>query len=271
MSKQVIVTTVFGHGAEILDRTFSTFASNSGAELHAFVFDAALPLNRHPQIQYHLVEPDPRFVSVRRDALFRRWLLPDQLDAEYALVVDGTDVICVRPLPDFATLLRGAGLAAATEWGGPVPISGQGYTSCYLNAGITFWHLPSTKEVRSEIIARGRNYYRGPFDDQTALNEVIITRYFEKLVILPSQFNWRAFYRKSGRGRHNGWRGWPRVDSLDGVYLYHNQHCLDNVTQALQSNSPSPHAVLPSLPTDRYPLSPAKVFWRRLVHRWLHS
>src|SRR5260221_4731865 len=128
MSKQVIVTTVFGPGAEMLDRTFSTFASNLEAELHAFVFGAALPVKRHPRIQYHVVEPDPRFVSVRRDALFRRWILPDQLHAEYALVVDGTDVICVRPLPDFASLLRGASLAAATEWGGPVPISGQGYT-----------------------------------------------------------------------------------------------------------------------------------------------
>src|SRR6266478_7250316 len=126
MTRQVIVTTIFGSGAEQLGTTFCTFAKVPNAELHAFVFGPALPANRHPQIHYHLVEPDPRFVSVRRDALFRRWLLPDSLGAEHALVVDGTDVICVRPLPPFETLLRGASLAAATEWGGPIAIPGQG-------------------------------------------------------------------------------------------------------------------------------------------------
>src|SRR5262249_33528300 len=155
-------------------------ASNPNSELHAFIFGPRLPARQHPKIEYHLVQPDPRFVSVRRDALFRRWSLPDQLNAEYALVVDGTDVICVRPLPNFEQLLRGASFAAATEWGGPVPIEGQGFTSNYLNAGITFWHLPSSKGIRSEIVERGQKYYRGPFDDQTALNEVMLTRYFDQ-------------------------------------------------------------------------------------------
>src|SRR5579872_3025333 len=160
MGRQVIVTTVFGSGAEQLGATFGTFASQPNAELHAFVIGSTLPANKVPKIHYHLVEPDPRFISARRNALFRRWLLPDQLDAEFALVVDGTDVICVRPLPSFDKLLRGASLAAATEWGGPVALTGQGYTSTYMNAGITFWHLPSSKAMRAEIAERGQRYYR---------------------------------------------------------------------------------------------------------------
>ena len=272
MSKrQVIVTTVFGSGAEVLDPTFTSFTCNPDTELHAFVFGSVLPSKPHPQIHYHLVPPDDRFVSVRRNALFRRWLLPDLLDAEFALVVDGTDVLCLRPLPLFDAILRGASFAAATEWGGPVRILGQGYTSTYLNAGITFWHLPSSREMRSQIVERGQKHYRGPFDDQTALNEVMLTRHFEQTVILSSQFNWRAFYRKSGRGWHNGWRGWPRVDSLDGVYLYHNQHCLAEVARAVQLRPPATGAFLPDLPSDRQPLSASALFWRRLLHRWLHS
>jgi hypothetical protein len=271
MTRQVIVTTLFGSGAEHLGTTFCTFAKVPNAELHAFVFGSALPANRHPQIHYHLVEPDPRFVSVRRDALFRRWLLPDSLGAEHALVVDGTDVICVRPLPPFETLLRGASLAAATEWGGPIAIPGQGYTSTYMNAGVTFWHLPSSREMRAEIVARGRSHYRGPFDDQVSLNEVMLTNYFERLVILPSQFNWRAFYKASYRSWRNGWRGWPRSDSLDGVYLYHNNYCLREVLQTMAEAPPSPRAHLEQLPEDRHPLSWSMMIWRRLLHRWRFS
>ncbi len=272
MGRQVIITTVFGAGAEQLGRTFSTFAVQPETELHAFVIGSSLPSNRLPKIQYHLVEPDSRFVSARRNALFRRWLLPDQLDAEYALVVDGTDVICVRPLPSFDKLLRGASLAACTEWGGPVAIPGQGYTSTYLNAGITFWHLPSSKEMRAEIAERGRRHYRGPFDDQTALNEVMLTRYFDQVVILSSQFNWRAFYKKNyQRTWRNGWKGWPRVDRLDGVYLYHNQFCLDAVLQTMRSGHLRDRAELPSLPEDSHPLSGWTMFSRRMLHRLRHT
>jgi hypothetical protein len=272
MARQVIITTVFGSGAEQLGKTFSTFAVQPETELHAFVIGSALPSNRVPRVQYHLVEPDPRFVSVRRNALFRRWLLPDQLGAEYALVVDGTDVICVRPLPPFADLLRGASLAASTEWGGPVAIPGQGYTSTYLNAGITFWHLPSSKEMRAEIAERGRRHYRGPFDDQTALNEVMLTRYFDQLVILSSQFNWRAFYKKNYRRTwRNGWRGWPRVDSIDGVYLYHNQFCLEAVLETMRNGQPAPRAQLADLPVDTHPLSSRTIIVRRLLHKLRHT
>jgi hypothetical protein len=271
MGRQVIITTVFGSGAEQLGTTFNTFTVQPNTELHAFVIGSVLPSNRLPQIQYHLVKPDSCFVSVRRNALFQRWLLADQLDAEYALVVDGTDVICLRPLPSFEELLRGAALAACTEWGGPVAIPGQGYTSTYMNAGITFWHLPSSKEMRAEIAERGRRHYRGPFDDQTALNEVMLTRYFDKMVILSSQFNWRAFYKRGYRTWQNGWRAYPRVDSLDGVYLYHNQRCLGEVLQAIRTVSPAVRAELPALPQDNHPLSGWTLFSRRLLHRLRHT
>ena len=271
MSRQVIVTTVFGSGAEQLGTTFRTFAKNPNSELHVFVFGSALPARRHPEITYHLVEPDPQFVSVRRDALFRRWILPDQLGAEHALVVDGTDVICVRPLPPFEALLRGASLAAATEWIGPVAIPGQGYTSTYLNAGVTFWRLPGSQQMRHEIVARGRAHYRGPFDDQLALNEVTFANYFDRMVVLPSPFNWRAFYKKGYRSWRNGWRGWPRVDSLDGVYLYHNNYCLQEVLETMASIPPQEKAILQPLPEDRHPLSRSALFWRRVLHKWHYT
>ncbi len=271
MTRQAIVTTVFGSGAEQLGRTFGTFSQNPETELHAFVFGSALPATRHSEIHYHLVEPDADFVSVRRDALFRRWLLPDSLGAEFVLVVDGTDVICIRPLPSFDSLLRGASLAAATEWGPPVPILGQGYTSTYINAGVTFWHLPSSRAMREEIVARGRRHYRGPFDDQTALNEVMLTSYFERVTILPSQFNWRGFYKRNYRTWRDGYRRWPRVDSLDGVYLYHNQRCLEDVQAAIQAAPPRSKADLPTLPADQRPLSRWTMFCRRLLHRWRHA
>lgn len=263
MKPQVIVTTLFGSGVGQFATTFPTFAKIPNAELHAFVFGPALPAGLPSGIHYHLVKPDPRFVSVRRDALFRRWTLPDTLGAEYALVVDGTDVLCVRSLPSFETLLRGASFAAATEWGGPMPIRGQGYTSNYLNAGVTFWHLPSSKDMRAEIVARGRSHYRGPFDDQTVLNEVMLTKYFERMVILPSQFNWRAFYQAGYRSWRNAWRSWPRLDSLDGVYLYHNNYCLQQVLQTMKAAPPGQTAGLEMLPEDRHPLSRWEKFWRR--------
>src|SRR5205814_1751679 len=149
-----------------------------------------------------------------------RWTWPDTLGAEYALVVDGTDAICIHPLPPFSELLRGVSVAAVPEWTPPKRILGQGFTSTYLNAGVTFWHLTSSQVIRQEIVARGLSQYRGPFDDQTALNEVIHTRYYDRLTLLPSQYNWRALYKRSYRGWRNHFRPWPRVDSLDGVVIY---------------------------------------------------
>jgi hypothetical protein len=271
-SKQVITTTIFGGAAENLGATFGTFSKVPNAELHAFIYGDTLPKNQDTNIHYHLVEHDPSFVSVRRDALFRRWLWPDTLGAEFALVVDGTDALCLQPLPPFAALLRGACVAGATEWGRPVRISGQGYTSAYINAGVTFWNLPQSVKIRQEIVARGRSHYRGPFDDQTTLNEVVHTSYFDQLTLLPSQYNWRAFYRRSSDiSWRTQFRFNPRVDSLDGVCIYHNQHCCEQVAHDVKLHPPAPRAQLPDLPADKHPLNARILFWRRLVHRWFYS
>jgi hypothetical protein len=271
-SKQVITTTLFGEAAENLGTTFGTFSKVPNSELHAFIYGKTLPKNRDANIYYHLVEHDSSFVSVRRDALFRRWLWPNKLDAEFALVVDGTDAICVQPLLSFATLLRGGCVAAASEWGRPIRISGQGFTSSYINAGVTFWNLPQSVKIREEIVARGRAYYRGPFDDQTVLNEVLYTSYFDQLTILPSQYNWRAFYRQNSRiSWRNQFKFCPRVDSLDGVRIYHNHHCCEQVTHDIKIHPPAAYAKLPEFPIDTHPLNARTVFWRRLVHRWLHA
>jgi hypothetical protein len=125
--------------------------------------------------------------------------------------------------------------------------------------------------MREEIVARGRAHYRGPFDDQTALNEVVNTRYFDQFTVLPSQFNWRAFYRKSYTSWKIGFRIWPRVDHLDGVYIYHNAGCYELVAHDIQAHPPAAKAELPPLPVDKQPLSRSQLFWRRLVHRWLHA
>ncbi len=268
---QVIMTTVFGPQAETIEKTFASFLKVANTELHVFVYNPELPRHRHPQLHYHLVKPDPDFTSVRRDALFRRWTLPDQLGFEYALVVDGTDALCLQPLPPFREMLRGGSVAAAAEWIPPVRILGQGFTSAYLNAGVTFWHLPSSREFRQEIERRGRACYRGPFDDQTTINEVVYTKYPDRLTILPPQYNWRAMYRKNVRAWQNWFRAWPRVDSLDGVRIYHNHHCLHEVMEAAAMHSPAPMARLPDLPTDRKPLTPSLMLWRRLKNRWLYS
>ena len=270
-SRQIIATTVFGPRAEDLGATFGSFRMVPDAELHVFVYNPQLPQNRIEGAHYHLVEPDAAFVSVRRDALFRRWTLPDRLQAEYALVVDGADAICLQALPRFEQLLRGASFAGAVEWTPPVRIMGQGSTSAYINAGVTFWHLPSSRTMREEIVARGRAHYRGPFDDQTTLNEVLHTKYFDQIVILPSQFNWRALYRKNFRSWHHNFRSWPRVDCLDGVYIYHNQHCVREVNEAIRRSAPLVRAELPGLPQDREPLSPAMLLWRRILNRLRYS
>ncbi len=269
--RQVIVTTVFGSGANRLGETFTSFLKIPDTELHVFVYGDSLPTNPLPGLKYHLVKADPQFVSTRRDALFRRWTWPDSLDAEFALVVDGTDVICLRELPRFEKILRGAGVAGATEWGLPVKILGQGYTSTYINGGVTFWHLPSSKVIREEIVARGRARFRGEYDDQTVLNEVIHTKYFDQLVVLPSQYNWRALYKRDFRGWQHHWRAWPRRDNLDGVYLYHNNNAVREVLQDYPHLKIKSHAELPTFPQDQHPLSKWEMFKRKLAHRWHHA
>ena len=131
MSREVVLTAVFGTHVDRLHRTFASFARHTKAALHALVVGDALPENPVAGVQYHLVTPDPSFGlpdrgSLARDverqfrlhwrnACYRRWEYMDQLGADYCLVVDGTDVLCLQELPPIRELLRGAAVAACVE------------------------------------------------------------------------------------------------------------------------------------------------------------
>ena len=253
-----IVTVAFGHSTEHLDYTFLSFAQkNPGIPLHAFVIGSKLPEKREAHITYHLVAPIPDFSHPLREVYFRRHELIDQLDVEFALVVDSYDVLCLQSLPPFEKILAGFDMAAATEHEGSRYILGQGYTSNFLNGGVTFWNVPKSRDIRSEIVARGRGHFRAVADDQFVINEVVQTKHFDRLRILPCQYNFRAHYQFKQRG-------WPTVATLDGVKIYHNATCMDAVRQlgAVKSK-----AELPNLPDDPRPLTPREQFWRRLRTR----
>src|ERR1041384_4623997 len=242
--KQAVVTVAFGDFAERLDRTFTSFAKNPFLELHAFVIGDKLPQRRFSEIQYHLKPADPGFSHPLRDAVYRRWIFIDELDAEYALVIDNTDVLCLQALPEIPVLLRGASFGASIEHDGSRYLEGQGYTSSYINCGVTFWHVPATRAMRQEIVARGRAQFRN-IDDQVSINEVIQTRYYDQMILLPCQYNYRAYLNI----RH---KGWPTVNHLDGVMIYHNSACIEEAKKLMPVKS---RAILPDLQADRQPLT----------------
>jgi len=242
--KQVIVTSVFGPDAENLGRTFTSFLGKTDAELHAFVLGNTLPITQEEGIIYHLIEPDHTFGHLYREVCYRRWEYIDLLDATEALVVDGTDVLCMQDLPPFEQLLRGASLAACVEQFGGRYIDGQGYTSSYLNGGVTFWNVAQSREMRAAICERGRSRCRTIYgDNQKSLNDVVHTLYRHDMVILPCQYNYRAFLncRK---------KGWPTVHHLDGIVLYHNGTCID-AAKGIQPIQPI--ATLPPLQPEAAP------------------
>lgn len=272
MRREIVLTAVFGAHAERLDRTFTSFARHSGAELHALVIGDALPRNLVPGVTYHLRPPDPafgppdprlrtdearRFQLHFRNACYRRWEFMDQLDAEYCLVVDGIDVLCLQALPPFGELLRGAAVAACVEHVGHYYLKGPGYTSNFLNAGVTFWDVGRSKPLRAEILARGRSELRVQGDDQWVFNEVVQTRHHRDLVILPCQFNFRPYL---GRPR----RGWPAVAHLDGVSIYHNGECIEQAV-ALTGVREATGAWGPTTPVE----VPGRTLRFRRPYRWI--
>lgn len=256
--RSAIVTVAFGHSTEHLDHTFASFARNCGVPLHAFIIGRELPKRRLENIEYHLVAPIPDFSHPLREIYFRRLELIDRLDADYALVVDSYDVLCLQPLPPFEKILGDADVAACVEHQGSRYVLGQGYTSNFLNGGVFFWNVPRSRDIRAEVVARGRAQFRTIADDQHCLNEVIQTKHFKRLKILPSQYNFRANFLKSQRG-------WPTVKSLDGVLLYHNAL---SMAEAKKHMPFKPFAELPALADDCGPLSPRTQFWRRLCNRF---
>ena len=255
-----IVTVAFGHSTEHLDYTFLSFAEkNPAVPLHAFVIGSKLPERRLPQITYHLVEPLPDFSHPLREVYFRRHELIDQLDAEFALVVDSYDVLCLQPLGAFDKILAGFDIAAATEHMGSRYVLGQGYTSNFLNGGVTFWNVPKSRDIRAEIGARGRRHFRIPADDQMVINEVVNTRHYDRLRILPTQYNFRAYLNRKQRG-------WPTVTHLDGVLIYHNGSCMDEAKKLGQVQA---RAKLAPLPKDAAPLNQKEQFWRKMRQRFV--
>jgi hypothetical protein len=258
-NRSAIVTVAFGRPTEHLDYTFSSFAMNQGVPLHAFIIGTALPQRRLPNIEYHLVAPVPDFSHPLREIYFRRLELIDQLDVDYALVVDSYDVLCLQPLPPFAQLLGDADVGACVELHGTRYILGQGCTNSFLNGGVFFWNVPRSRDIRAEVVSRGRTHFRTVADDQHCLNEVIHTKYYHRLRILPDQYNFRCFLEPKRQ------RGFPTVNALDGVMIYHNSVSID---VAKKHPSFKARATLPELVADGRPLTPSEQFWRRLRNRF---
>lgn len=257
-ARTAIVTVAYGKSTEQLDYTFTSFArKNPGVPLHAFILGDSLPQRQLTEVQYHLVSPQPDFSHPLREVYFRRLELIDQLEVDVALVVDSYDVLCLQPLGPLEKLLGGSDVAAGVEHMGARYVLGQGYTANFLNGGVFLWNVPASRDIRHEITARGRAHFRTVADDQYCINEVIQTRYFDRLRILPCQYNFRAHFRHKQRG-------WPSVETLDGVKIYHNATCMDAV-KALGANQQL--ATLPALPKDSGPLTGREQFWRRLRTR----
>jgi len=255
--REAVVTVVYGTHAERLDYTFSSFAQNPHLELHAFVLADRLPRNQVPGIRYHLRAPDPAFSHPMRDADYRRWVFLDELEADYALVVDGLDVLCLQPLPRIPDLLRGYWLGACVEHAGNRMLRGHLYTANFLNAGVTFWDVRKSISLRKEIVQIGRRRFRNLQDDQITLNELVHTRYFENLIILPCQYNYRALLKRR-------YPGWPTVSSLDSVKIYHSYLGIEN---AKRHQPFLPYIQLPELQADKKHISALLRWLRRINER----
>jgi hypothetical protein len=252
-----IVTVAFGGPVEHLDHTFTSFAINRGVPLHAFIIGKELPKRQMPEVKYHLVEPVPDFSDPRRELWYRRFLLLDELEVDFALLVDPGDVLCLQTLPPFEQLLGDAHVAACVEHLGGRYMLGQGYTANFLNGGVSLWDVRRTRDIRTEIIARGQSHFRTVGDEQFCFNEIVQTKYYDRLRILPCQYNYRAYLNKKQRG-------WPTVQHLDGVVLYHNSACISEAKKILPVK---PRAALPLLPPDGRRLTPREQFWRRVQNR----
>jgi hypothetical protein len=255
-SNQAVATVASGPHAERLDYTFTSFLKNPFLTLHAFIFGDELPAKRVPEIEYHLVKPDASFGDPMRDMYYRRLLLIDQLEEEFVLLVDNADVLCLQTIPELPQLLRGAALAACVEHAGSRYFVGQGYTSEYINCGVTFWHTPASRRMREDVVARGRSRFRS-VEDQLTFNEVVQTRYYDQIILLPCQYNFRAHFRRKVRG-------WPSVDSLDGVKIYHNAL---SMPEAKKLQIVKALAELPPLEPDTAPLTDWQKFLRKLQLR----
>lgn len=256
-SREVVVTVVYGGHAEQLDFTFASFRRHPDADLHAFVVGDRLPRNRVAGVTYHLRPPDPAFGHPLRDVDYRRWLFIDELDTDFALVVDGMDVLCLQPLGSLAGLLKGGWVGAAVEHAGGRYLGGGHFTSNFVNAGVTLWNVRASAPLRQEIVARGRQRFRNLVDDQLALNELLHTRYFDRLTLLPCHYNYRGSLGPAPFG-------WPRCRTLDGIRIYHNRHWI----QEAKALKVADRAALGELEPDAAPPGKWRQRFRRLLCRW---
>jgi hypothetical protein len=246
-----------GGAEERLDYTFLSFAQNQGVELHAFILGDRLPQNRLLEINYHLLPPIPSYSHPLREVYYRRMEVLDALGVDYALTVDCCDALCLHPLPAFEQLLGNAHVAACVEHLGCRYILGQGYTANFLNGGVFLWDVANSRDIRDEIIARGKSHFRNVADDQRCINEVIQTKHYNRLRILPCQYNYRAYLNRKQRN-------WPTVSHLDGVMIYHNATSMDDAKKLLALRLVAP---LPMLPDDGGPVAPSMQFWRKVKQR----
>lgn len=256
--RSVIVTLAMGRAIDHLDYTFASFAKCAGMELHAFIMGDRPAQRQVPGIVYHQLPTVPDFSHPLREIYYRRMEVLDELGAEYALTVDCFDVLCLQPLPPLAELLGGADVAACVEHQGSRHLMGLGYTPNFLNGGVFLWNVPRSRDIRGEILARGRAHFRTVADDQLCINEVIHARHADRLRILPCHYNYRAYLNQPKRG-------WATVTHLDGVKIYHNSDCM-KAAKALPTPKAQPE--LPELPSDGGPLTERQQFWRRLRNRY---
>jgi lipopolysaccharide biosynthesis glycosyltransferase len=256
--RQAAVAVATGSYAETLDHTFTSFAINPFLELHAVVIGDKLPDRQLPGIHYHLRAPDPAYHHPMREIYYRRFLFLDELGADYAVVVDNHDVLCMQPLPELPMLLRGAAFGACVEHAGSRYIEGQGYTSNYFNAGVTFWDVKASQAIRADIAARGRARFRS-VEDQLTLNEVVNTKYYDQIVVLPCQYNYRPCLAPKKL------RNWPTVNHLNGISIYHNVHCIEAARCLIPSQA---KAILEDLPQDKGSITPLQQFWRKVQLRF---
>jgi len=257
-SRSAIVTVAFGHSIERLDHTFTSFTLNRGVPLHAFIIGRELPKRRMENIEYHLVAPIPDFSHPLREIYFRRLELIDQLDVDFALVVDSYDVLCLQPLPAFERLLGDADLGACVEYQKGRTLLGSKYTANFLNCGVMFWNVSRSRDIRSKIVQRGRSHFRTITDDQYCLNEVVHTQYADRIRLLPCHYNYRLDIPKT-------------INCLDGIKIYHHPWCIDAAKKLLPVKAV---AELESLPQDSQKLTKNEMFRRRMKNRamlWLDS
>jgi hypothetical protein len=253
--RQAVATLVFGSHAERLDETFASFAINPFLRLHAFILGDSLPARRVPGVEYHLVQPEGTFSQPYREVNYRRWEVLDQLEADYVLVVDALDVLCLQPIPELPKVLQGSAVAAAVEHCGGRFMFGPQYTNAYLNAGVSFWDARASATIRREILERGRRRFRSRTDDQLAFNEILHQR-FEQVRLLTYHYNCRGVLGRRAKG-------WPTLRNLDGVCIYHT----DDVQRAKQMLPVKPRTELPALEPDAGPLTAWQQFWRTVGNR----